>query len=609
MNNHKRWFKGIIGSGITTISLLVMFLNIGSTKVYADVSSINQNSACAQSGQALVSSAPTSTPSPTESTDCPSNSPSSSDGLVKTPQNNPTTATQTQTNNNLTSNSNSPQPIVATNTPITCSPQPTNDALPTGSSSTDTAINNCTTQNATSGQTTVATTGSSGTAISGNSDVLLNSVNEVNTKSPSTPPATTFTDNVYGNQTGNIIVNPTVVPISQTTSTASAPSTSTNSSISNNSNLVAQTGSATVTNNGSNGSATSGNADAIANVVNLINSVIASNQVFEGTINIYGNLYGDILLPQSLVDQLLNTANSTVESPASLSGNSVVDNNISLTAESGNALVANNSNNGLAISGNATTVLNLENYINSDISANNLLFVIINVTGHWYGYVLKTIPQTNAYVLGDGLLNQNITQSISSPTPVVNINTDSICNNINLAAYSGDASVYNNGSGGTAISGSAEAKANVLNFINTSFNVRGWFGFLFINIFGNWYGSLSTFDPIASQTQLLNSNNHVAFIGSNTSRSSLSGIILAYLAPASSNDLSDAGDATGAILTAARSQLPISKPNLMASQRNLPSASTHFNYWLALLSLVPLIALFIIERLVFNKSKKTKDVS
>jgi len=44
------------------------------------------------------------------------------------------------------------------------------------------------------------------------------------------------------------------------------------------------------------GSATTGDAAAIANIVNVINSIIGAGQSFIGTININGNLDGEILL-------------------------------------------------------------------------------------------------------------------------------------------------------------------------------------------------------------------------------------------------------------------------------------------------------------------------
>src|SRR5690606_11767857 len=79
----------------------------------------------------------------------------------------------------------------------------------------------------------------------------------------------------------------------------------TNASIENNVDLVAISGNATVSGNTNAGDATTGSATAIANIINMINSSIASGQSFIGAINIHGNLEGDILMPEDLVDELL----------------------------------------------------------------------------------------------------------------------------------------------------------------------------------------------------------------------------------------------------------------------------------------------------------------
>ena len=56
-------------------------------------------------------------------------------------------------------------------------------------------------------------------------------------------------------------------------------------------------------------------------------------------------------------------------------------------------------------------------------------------------------------------------------------------------AQSGNATVRNNTLGGNATTGDAKTSVNVMNLANSSFNLSDWFGILFINVFGNWYGS------------------------------------------------------------------------------------------------------------------------
>jgi hypothetical protein len=73
--------------------------------------------------------------------------------------------------------------------------------------------------------------------------------------------------------------------------------------------------------------------------------------------------------------------------------------------------------------------------------------------------------------------------------------------NINVKAQTGDASVSENVNGGNAISGNAHTAVNLANISNSSVNLSGWFGILFINVFGTWNGNFGVLanKPAASQ--------------------------------------------------------------------------------------------------------------
>src|SRR5206468_1987958 len=88
-----------------------------------------------------------------------------------------------------------------------------------------------------------------------------------------------------------------------------------NGQIANNLDLNALSGNATVSQNTTGGNATSGNAEAVANVVNMLNSYIGAKQSFVGVVNVFGNLSGNILMPQEFLDQLIasNAPNTTVD--------------------------------------------------------------------------------------------------------------------------------------------------------------------------------------------------------------------------------------------------------------------------------------------------------
>ncbi len=54
--------------------------------------------------------------------------------------------------------------------------------------------------------------------------------------------------------------------------------------------------------------------------------------------------------------------------------------------------------------------------------------------------------------------------------------------------------------GGNATSGNAETAVNFLNLDNTQFDLTGWFGILFINVFGTWIGNFGVYTPPVTTT-------------------------------------------------------------------------------------------------------------
>lgn len=664
----KRLSTGFFTGLVLVIAISLIFLFNGNIKVYADDTAdvsasgaTGLNSDCSQSNLSSTESSEEETSagstniSPNNSnttddstsnpvnTDCSSDTasdttfsltlPSSSSGqntnnnTASTSDNDENSSQVTNSNSDSNTDSNSTSNTNNSNSEQCESSDPDNQTQSTSETENSSAtIDNCDQQSADSGQANVDNGGNGGTATSGNADDSINEVNEeTNSDSTSSQPVD-FTDNIYGNQTGNIEIDPSTITSQQstdntTTDNETATSTTTNNSTINNTDeAVAQTGDATVTNDGEGGTAASGNAEALANVVNIINSVIADGESFEGTINIYGNLYGDILLPEQLVDELINPATIPSGTDTDNTETGLIDNDVELTAESGSALVTNDGDGGTAASGNATTDLNITNYVNDYLSADNLFLIIINVSGQWYGYILGEVPESDVALLGDGLSNSNVTQSQPSSTEV-NDDTETINNDISSAAYTGSATVNNDGNGGTATSGDAEALANILNFINDNFNISGWFGILFINIFGNWYGSLSTYN---ANPTLSSETTGPTPIGVNdnspsNSRNTTSALLNpTYISPI--NQVSYGG--YWVEYTNYTIYYPVTYTNYTTSVvkkivtvtslgKNISNSTTNkntdpqkrINYWLALLSLIPIAGLIAVERKGLGKKQ------
>jgi len=374
----------------------------------------------------------------------------------------------------------------------------------TTNDTTTAGVNNTIGSQATTGNTLVLANTSAGDATSGNSQGIVNIINALQS-SGSVPSGNlvTFESNIDGDVNGDLILDPTELaqpasnskPLDNTTNNVTVNS-QTGEQITNNVTVGATSGNATVTENTSAGNATSGTANAVANIVNMLNSIVSGGKSFIGVININGNLNGDILLPQDFVNQLLadNVPTTTIDTSqiqtnstiADITNNQAINNNITTTAASGQAAVTTNTQAGNATSGIASTNITVFNLTGSSVIGSNDLLVFVNVLGKWVGMIMSAPAGTTAAELGGGITSN---ASMNNNTDA-NVNNDQrITNNVNVNAQSGNATVDRNTKAGDATSGNATASANLLNIENSNLAFANWFGMLFINVFGTWNGS------------------------------------------------------------------------------------------------------------------------
>lgn len=318
---------------------------------------------------------------------------------------------------------------------------------------------------------------------------------------------TSFTQSIFGNLVGDLLLNPGYTSSGSTSVTPSdiTVNSTGNAAIDNTITLEAISGDASVTNNTSAGDATTGSATAIANLINAINSSIITGHSFVGMLNIYGSLDGDILLPSDLINTLIaSNAIGTLDTSqisntdilGNFNNNHTIINDISAGANSGNATVDNNTSAGSATTGDANTNVTLLNLTGRKVIGKNALLVFVNVLGTWVGMIVDAPAGTTSAALGSGITEDS----------TLNINDTSnhtITNTVDISAQSGDALVGSNTSAGDATSGDANAAVNILNMSNSQFALSDWFGVLFINVFGSWTGSFGI-DTAAGTLPLAN---------------------------------------------------------------------------------------------------------
>lgn len=318
----------------------------------------------------------------------------------------------------------------------------------------------------------------------------------------------TFTANIQGNVSGDFLIDPAAFAQPANLGSQNLANykltDKTEGTILNNIDLNASSGNAAAAQNTTVGNVTSGDANAIANVVNMINSVVAANQSFMGVINIYGDYSGNILVPTDSLNALLGstgpgsstTIGQTANASNTVNANSEqnIANNINLAAVSGTASASENTKAGNVTSGNGLTNLTILNLTGRQVVAANSLLVFVNVLGSWVGLIMDAPAGSTAAAYGGGVIADN---SLAVNGDINSTEKFGITNNINARAATGNASGTQNTSVGDIRSGNATASANVANLIGSNLSLSNWFGVLFINVFGTWKGNFGTAKPPA----------------------------------------------------------------------------------------------------------------
>ena len=240
---------------------------------------------------------------------------------------------------------------------------------------------------------------------------------------------------------------------------------------------------------GNNSSIFTGNAYALANVMNLLNLNLINSRFFMGVINVDGSTLGDIVLPNP--ENFLNSSGGQGGIEGAINNLTNIDSQAAATAESGHNSITTTGD-GLILTGNSQSAVNILTSSNLTLSGNNQLLVGLNILGNWSGNIY------NFYGLGssvgggnynlftiDGNSQENDKNTINT---TVN-NTAAISNMVLAQAMSGNNTI--NSSEGQSIiqTGSTWSLANIANLANLNLFNSNWF-YMTINVVGDWGGNL-----------------------------------------------------------------------------------------------------------------------
>ncbi len=228
-----------------------------------------------------------------------------------------------------------------------------------------------------------------------------------------------------------------------------------------------------------------GDAYSIVSLLNKVNFTIVNSVVHVVSINVFGKLNGNIILPDIKTSSCVECGMSLVAE-----NNATVVNNIDSSANSGQNTIKGN---GTIDSGNAASIVNNLNLINANYVNTSVYGLFINLVGNWLGdfigwngFVKESGGSNLSFFSSGGLLPEDSSNCTSCVGDLTIYNSAYVENNISSYANTGQNLVNGKGSINT---GNAYSAVSLVNFVNANFiNSVGFFGFL--NIFGDWAGDI-----------------------------------------------------------------------------------------------------------------------
>jgi hypothetical protein len=293
---------------------------------------------------------------------------------------------------------------------------------------------------------------------------------------------------------------------------------------------------------------TTGDANISANSLTFANNNLSGNVTY-AVVNIYGDLEGDIVLPEFTAwDAGANGTTATnTNNDASSTNNAIANSaNTDNTFQNNDATIANTlvldtntgENDASANTGGDTTIktgntnidANVLNVANSNLDGGTWYLVLVNVAGRWIGRLIGS-PEgstmagsegTEFEIGSDGAISaslgavndgngagseNNATATSTNTSNTTQNNTANINNTLNLSANTGGNSTsYNTGGDSTINTGNANIIANLVNFVNNNITGGGRLVVTVINVFGSWLGDFVG----PGQTKNVNNNTQVA---------------------------------------------------------------------------------------------------
>ena len=240
-----------------------------------------------------------------------------------------------------------------------------------------------------------------------------------------------------------------------------------------------------------------GDALAVANLTNIVNTNIYNSNGFVLLLNsLFGNASLDLRNLDFFSTVEESQSNQPEESPCSggecISSNATttitntndaeIVNDVIVRANTGSNSAESTSGNAAAVTGDAHAAANVLNVANTNIVDSNYLLLSFNNIGAFGGdIVLPGASFFETFFNGSGLT------SPTGDTTVTNTNAATVDTNVSIGADTGGNTVT--GASATAVTGDAHAHASVVNNVNTNLFNTDSFSVLF-RVYGDWTGDI-----------------------------------------------------------------------------------------------------------------------
>ncbi|MBY0538024.1 DUF11 domain-containing protein [Patescibacteria group bacterium] len=224
------------------------------------------------------------------------------------------------------------------------------------------------------------------------------------------------------------------------------------------------------------------------NLVTIANSTFIDSHYLVVTVNAFRDVTGDIIFPG--LNNFFTSAVSTVPTNIDIQNQALVTSNIESNSNTGNNTVDGNVT--TTLTGNAKSVTQTINSINSALLGGDSMVIMLKVHGDWLGEIQGLIPEIEVIKGDDGsyyLTNSNQGSTAAAQRTVSATNTAAITTNATLTANSGQNTIT--GADSSLITtGDALIGANVVTVANATVIGRNW-TLAIINIFGDFTGNLA----------------------------------------------------------------------------------------------------------------------